>query len=234
MRINAKTKICCIIGNPVEHSKSPEMHNAAFNKLGLNYVFTAIRVTDVKKAIEAFRALNFAAVVVTVPHKTEVMKYVDDVEETAQKIGAINIIVNKDGMLKASNTDWIGAVESLKEHTALNGKKVAVLGAGGAARAVVYGLIKENAEVSIFNRTIENAQKLADDFKLKDVYQINQTDKFSKAYIIINTTSVGMEPNEFDSPIPIDFIQPNQVIFDIVYTPKETALLKNPALPEKA
>jgi len=234
MRINAKTKICCIIGNPVEHSKSPEMHNAAFNKLGLNYVFTAIRVTDVKKAIEAFRALNFAAVVVTVPHKTEVMKYVDDVEETAQKIGAINIIVNKDGMLKASNTDWIGAVESLKEHTALNGKKVAVLGAGGAARAVVYGLIKENAEVSIFNRTIENAQKLADDFKLKDVYQINQTDKFSKADIIINTTSVGMEPNEFDSPIPIDFIQPNQVIFDIVYTPKETALLKNPALPEKA
>lgn len=225
--IDAKTKICCIIGNPVEHSLSPQMHNAAFNKLGLNSVFVAIKVFNLQEAVRALKQLNFSAIVVTVPHKQEVMNYVDEIDPTAQKIGAVNIILNKHGILWATNTDWSGAMDSLKEKTIISGKTVAVIGAGGAARAVVYGLKQEKARVWIFNRTEKKAVELAKEFDLDKAFKLNETAKISEAEVIINTTSVGMEPGIGISPIPADIIRSNQTVFDIVYTPHKTKFLKS-------
>lgn len=225
--INAKTKLCCIIGNPVEHSKSPLMHNAAYKALGLNFAFLAFRVTDVKNALEGLRAIDARGIVVTIPHKQEVMNYVDEVDETARQIGAVNTIVNENGILRATNTDWTGAMRALKEKTEITGKIAAVLGAGGAARAIIYGLKKESAQsILIFNRTIKNAQKLAQEFAITGGYSLENEDMIKQADIVINTTSVGMEPHEGVSPISENIIHKDHVVFDIVYTPRETKLLQ--------
>ncbi|MBI2074560.1 MAG: shikimate dehydrogenase [Candidatus Levybacteria bacterium] len=226
MNINAKTKLCCIIGDPVEHSLSPIMHNAGYQALGLNFAFVAFHVKDVKKAIEGLRALNVRGIVVTVPHKIEVLKYVDNTDETAKKIGAANTIVNDNGMLTASNTDWTGSLEALRKVTSIAGKTVVVLGAGGAARAVVYGLKKEGAIVNVCNRTIQNAEELVEEFDLNGAYTLDNKEIIIKADIIINTTSVGMEPKQDETPIPVEYLQSHHIVYDIVYVPKETELLK--------
>lgn len=225
--INANTKICCIIGNPVGHSLSPQMHNAAFTELSLNYVFTALKVTHLKKAVEAFRTLGLPAVVVTVPHKMDILKYVDGADESAAKIGAANLIINRNGRLTAYNTDWTGALKSLKEITDLKGKKVALLGAGGAARALVFGLKKEGSLVSVFNRTRSHASQLKEEFCLEEVFSLTDSAKISENDIIVNTTSVGMEPDDKVSPIADESIRSSQIVFDIVYTPHMTKLLSD-------
>ncbi len=222
--INAKTRLCCIIGNPVGHSLSPQMHNAAYKKLELNFVFVAFRVEEVKRALEGFRVLGVCGIVVTVPHKQEVMKYVDEIDETAQTIGAVNTIVNDGGILKTTNTDWIGAMEALEEVTAVSGKHAVIIGAGGAARALVYGLKSRGAKVVVVNRTPQNAEKLYKEFKLDGFGSLDDRDKIRKADIVINATTVGME--EDISPIPADFIDSHHTVFDIVYTPRETRLLR--------
>lgn len=225
--IDARTKLCCIIGNPVEHSKSPLMHNAAYQALRLNFAFLAFRVSDVKQALEGLRAIGARGIVVTIPHKQEVMQYVDMVDETAKEIGAVNTIVNDNGVLKATNTDWTGAMRALKEKTSIAGKTVAVLGAGGAARAIIYGLKKENAlKILIFNRSVKKAQNLAKEFDVDSAFPLTDEAKISGSDIIINTTSVGMEPKENESPISEDYIHKHHVVFDIVYTPRETKLLQ--------
>ena len=224
--INAKTKICCIIGNPVEHSLSPQMHNAAYQSLGLNYVFVAFPVVNVEAAVAGIREFNFRGVAVTIPHKMKIMKYLDETDETAQKIGAVNTIVNDNGILKGINTDWIGAIKALEEKIKLEGKKVALFGAGGAARAIAYGLKTKKAKVYVYNRTKRKADVLKDEFKLDGSYSLHTTGKIKEVDIIINTTSAGMEPNDWDCPIPGDFIQKHQVVFDIIYKPRNTQLLK--------
>lgn len=241
--IDAKTKLCCIIGNPVEHSLSPVLHNTAYRKLGLNYAFLAFRVTDVKAAIAGLRALNAVGIVVTVPHKQEVIKYIDNIDQTAKKIGAVNTIINKNGKLKGSNTDWIGAIKALEEKVRLKDKKVAVLGAGGAARAVIYGLQKRQVKkITIFNRTVSRAKKLIKDLGLTcetDTASLPEignshisptrwqkiAQQLKNYHIIINTTSVGMQPNHHLSPLVKECINQNHVVYDIVYTPKQTKLL---------
>ncbi len=226
MNINGKTKLCCIIGNPVEHSLSPQMHNAAFRKLGLNYVYVAFRVEKLKGAIEGLKALEVRGIVVTVPHKIEVMNYVDEIDETARQIGAVNTIVNENGMFKATNTDWVGAIGALEEVTELKGKKVAVLGAGGAARSVIYGLKKREAVISVFNRTLEKAQNLDKNFHLEGAFSLHDNTEIKKADIIINTTSVGLEPRDDKSPLSDNTLDKRHIVFDIVYTPRETKLLQ--------
>lgn len=224
--INAKTKLCCIIGNPVEHSLSPQMHNAAFRKLELNYIFLAFKVENVKAALEGFRSIVTKGIVVTIPHKLSVMKYVDEIDEIALKIGAVNAIVNVKGKLNATNTDCGGAIDAMEENINLKGKKISLLGAGGAARAVAYGLKMKRAKVYIYNRTLDSAKKLVNDFSLDGCSPLRNFKGIRNSDVIINATSVGMAPNEEQSPIPSDCITSNHLVFDIVYAPHHTKLIK--------
>jgi len=229
MKISAKTKICMIIGDPVAHSLSPAMHNAGYEALGIDnqFVFLGakVKVEDVGVAVQSMRKMGIHGLACTIPHKTEVMKYLDEIDETARKIGAVNTVLNQNGKLIGFNTDWLGAVIPLEKITSLSGKKVLVLGAGGASRAVVFGLKNRGAKVKIFNRTKEKAIELAKEFScqatdLKIKSEIKDFD------IIINTTSVGMKPLENETPISTKFITDKQIVFDIVYVPFETKLLR--------
>ncbi len=223
--IDAKTRICCVIGNPIEQSISPLVHNAAYKTLDLNYVFLTFKVTRVKEALAGLKAINAAGISVTIPHKLEVLKYVDEVDKIAADIGAANTIVNKNGRFVATNTDWIGALKALEEETSLLHKRVALLGAGGAARALAYGLVKKKAKVYVFNRSYETAYQLVQDFKLEKEYSLSDMYKIKDMDIIINTTSVGMTPNN-DSLVPFNYIKSDHVVFDIVFKPKETKLIQ--------
>ncbi len=225
MNINAQTIICGAIGNPIEHSLSPNIHNAGFQSLGLNFAFAAFHATNVKEAISGIRGLNIRGISVTIPHKVTVMEYLDEIDETAKKIGAVNTIVNDNGKLTGYNTDCDGAVQALKEQTSLKGKRILLVGAGGAARAIAFGLKKEGASIVITNRTVKKAKDLAEHVGVSFV-EIEETAN-QKIDIIINATSVGMTPKENASAIPSVLLRKNVVVFDIVYTPKETKLIQD-------
>lgn len=224
--IDSKTKLCCIIGNPVSHSLSPQLHNAAFKSLELNYRFLAFCVSDVKSALVGLKTLGVKGASVTIPHKIEVMKYLDKTDDVAAKIGAVNTIINIDSKLFGTNTDWVAAISALEEKTSLNGKRVALLGSGGAARALAYGLKERKARVFIFNRTPDKADKLRQEFNLSGAFALSDFSSISTMDIIVNTTSAGMVPDIDISPIPLQSINSKQVVFDIVYTPNDTKLLQ--------
>lgn len=229
MKLSAKTKICLIIGDPVAHSLSPVMHNAGYEALGIDnqfvYLGARVKVKDVGIIVQAMRKMGIHGLTCTIPHKVAVMKFLDKIDETAKKIGAVNTVLNQNGKLIGFNTDWQGAVIPLEKITTLSGKKALVLGAGGAARAVVFGLLKRGAKVTIFNRTKEKAIELAKEFNCQ-VSDLNIKSEIKNFDIIINTTSVGMKPLDQETPIPTKFITNKQIIFDIVYVPFETKLLK--------
>lgn len=219
-----RCKICCIIGHPVSHSLSPAMHNAAYKKLGLNNSFMAFDTTDLKSTIRCIRDLNIKGVSVTIPHKIKVMALLDKIDGTAREIGAVNTIIRSNGRLTGTNTDWIGALDALKEKTALKGKRVALIGAGGGARAIAYGLKKEGAYVSVFNRTLESAVSLSKDLKLDGYFPLGENARIKEHEIVINATAVGMDGDR--SPVSKTSFRPNQVVFDIVYSPRVTKFLK--------
>lgn len=227
--INANTKICMVIGDPVEHSLSPLLHNSGYKELGIEdrfvYLGAGIKIEYLSDFLNAMRLLNIRGVSATMPHKLEVLTFLDEVDPVAKKIGAANTIVNEGGVLKGYNTDWFGAVVPLKEKTALSGKQIAVLGAGGAARAVVYGLVKEGARVTVFNRTVEKAREISDRFgaDFKSWEEINMVSEFD---VIINATSLGMVPGINESPLNKELINNKQIILDLIYHPLETRLLK--------
>ncbi|EKE15179.1 MAG: hypothetical protein ACD_12C00117G0002 [uncultured bacterium] len=229
MKISAKTKICLIIGDPVTHSLSPAMHNAGYEALGIEdkFVFLGanVNIKDVGVTIQSMRKMGIHGLTCTIPHKIEVMKLLDEIDDTAKMIGAVNTVLNQNGKLIGFNTDWLGAVIPLEKITTLSEKKVLVLGAGGAARAVIFGMLKRKAMVTIFNRTKEKATKLAKEFncQMTDLKIESEIKNFD---IIINTTSVGMKPLEDKTPISIKFITNKQIVFDIVYVPFETKLLR--------
>jgi shikimate dehydrogenase len=230
MRLSARSKFIIIVGDPVSHSLSPAMHNAAYEKLSIDdqfvYLGANLKVNNLKEVILAMRVMeNFHGLTCTIPHKVEVLKYLDWVDEKAKKIGAVNTVVKKNDLLCGYNTDWLGTVIPLEKVTSLKGKKVLVLGAGGAARAIVYGLKEKGALVFILNRTLEKAKNLAKEFKAK-VLNFNHQKEVSNFDIIINATSVGMEPLVNETPINPYFLKKNQIVFDIVYRPKKTKLLK--------
>lgn len=225
----AQTKICLIIGDPVNHSLSPLMHNRAYEEVGIEeqfvYLAASVPATKMKSVIDAVRTLGIVSLTCTVPHKIEVIPYLDEIDPVAKQIGAVNSVVNTHGVLKGYNTDWIGATIPLKNRVNLAQKKVLVIGAGGAARAVVYGLVTEKADVTIINRTVEKAKNLAQEFGC--TFREKSDDQFISAQdIIINTTSVGMHPHETMSPISTNGIREGHLIMDIVYAPYETELLK--------
>lgn len=224
-------KLCFIIGDPISHSLSPRIHNAGYMALDIEdqYRYEARRVAP--EALAGFmrevRSTGIRGVSCTAPHKVAIMEYLDEIDETARKIGAVNTVVNDDGRLTGYNTDWLGAILPLEKLAALKNQKVALLGAGGAARAIAYGLVDRGAELTIYNRTAGKAKELADEL---DVNSGSLDDAAIKgASIIINATSVGMHPNEADTPLSEEFIGKDQIVFDSIYVPYETRLLREAA-----
>lgn len=221
--ITATTKLCAIIGNPIEHSLSPLIHNAAFNHLELNYIFLAFKVERLEEAVRGIRGLNLKGVSVTIPHKVAIMDYLDDIEEMAAKIGAVNTIVNQEGQLIGYNTDCNGAIKALEEMIELKDKKTVLLGAGGAARAIAFGLKEKGADITILNRTVKKAEVLATELNCQ-YGGLERIESF-KPDILINTTSLGMFPKVDDLPVRKEFLK-NMLVFDIVYNPLKTRLIR--------
>lgn len=222
-------QLCCVIGDPIAHSLSPAMHTAAYQAAQISdrFAFTRARVpaNALDRFLEACRFLNMCGISVTLPHKQTVMQYVDALSNAAQALGAVNTIKNDAGRLIGHNTDWHGIVNPLLQRKELKGLEVLVIGAGGAARAAVFGLLQHGAHVTITNRTATNAEKIAQDFNASSVVEINSVD-FSSYPIIVQTTSVGMHPHIEASLIPELHIQKDQIIFDTIYNPLETKLLQ--------
>lgn len=233
--IDSDTVMYGVWGDPVRHSRSPIMLNRAFAAAGVNAAYAAFHIHPgtLREAAAGMRAFGFGGANVTLPHKVEVMEYLDEIDEGAKFIGAVNTIVNDGGRLIGYNTDGIGYVRSLKEETgvAIEGKKLLVIGSGGAARGVVYALSGERpGAIRIANRTVERAQALAADFAgygriegigLEDIKRYHEdTD------IIINTTNVGMAPHESDVPIDTAWLRSGMLVSDIIYNPLKTALLQ--------
>lgn len=225
--IDADTALFGLIGNPVAHSLGPLMHNQAFAATGYNAVYLAFRVTDPARAIKGIAALNFKGVSVTLPHKVAVMENLDEIDETAAKIGAVNTIANNQGRLIGYNTDCSGAIAALKTRTSIKDKSVALIGAGGAARAIGFGLVAAGGRVTVLNRSRDNAESLARDLQAEfaplNDWQPNRYE------ILINTTPVGMHPETEATPIPKEELLKHMVVMDIVYNPLETRFLKQAA-----
>ena len=206
---------------------SPAIHNAAFEKLALNYTYLAFNVNDVEGAIRGMRALNIRGFSVTMPHKIEAMKYLDEIDSVAQKIGAVNTVVNNDGRLKGYNTDWVGFVRSLEAQTPIQDKRIVILGAGGAARAVAFGIEQRGGKMTILNRAqeIEMAQSLATELNCP-WGSLSQLDSVTEADIVINATLLGMPPHDDKTVIESHHLRAEQVVYDVVYNPLETRFLR--------
>ena len=226
-------KTFAVIGDPINHSLSPNIHSAAFRELNLDCSYIAYRIPkeELEEGIEGLKKIKIDGFNVTIPHKVEMMKYLDKIDESCSLIGAVNTVENKDGTLKGYNTDMDGFLEPLKKRNVdISNSNVLLLGAGGAARAIVAGFAKEKAKIiTIANRTIEKANNLAE-FAQKislnsNAITIDQVEESAKNYnIIVNATSIGLK-NE-SSPISPEGIGEKTVVYDIVYMPMHTDFLK--------
>ncbi len=235
--ISGKTSICGIIGDPIEHTMSPQMYNAAFQVSGLDYVYVPFKVKkeDLGMAIHAMNALNIRGLSVTIPHKVGVMRFLDEVEPLAQKIGAVNTVCNEDGVLSGYNTDAAGFLHTLTaENIDVKGSNVCILGAGGAARAAAFSLADRGARLTILNRHLASARELADrvnkffrqDVAALELNQVNLKNILTEADLLVNTTSVGMSPDSDQAPVPGRFLNGTVTVFDIIYNPLKTRLLE--------
>jgi shikimate dehydrogenase len=223
--MRGKSETFALVGNPVEHSLSPIMHNAAFRVMGINARYITLRADTAADAMKRIAASDIRGGSITIPHKVAMVGYLHHISDSAESIGAVNTFVNRDGVLHGDNTDWIGIVRSVKESmTAIAGKTVAVLGAGGAARAAVYGMKKEGCIPVILNRTERNGMKLAEEFGC--AYHSLGDIKAVQADILINTTPVGMEPETDNSPVSGDVLKNFTWVMDIIYNPLRTTLLR--------
>jgi shikimate dehydrogenase len=237
MIISGKVKICGIIGDPIEHTMSPAMHNAAFYKLGLDYVFVPflVKKEGLRQAIDGVRGLNIRGLGVTIPHKVAVMQYLDQIDDLAQKIGAVNILVNDNGTLTGYNTDAGGFLRALLERgIEPKGKMVAILGAGGASRAISFVLAERGANLIILNRTWDKAIELADrvarsfgnKIEALPLDKENLTKALGRADIMMNCTNVGMHPHVSETLVTANQLKSDMIVFDTVYNPIKTQLLK--------
>lgn len=224
MPVDGATELYGILGNPVRHSLSPAMHNAAFHHLGLNKVYVPFASADAVAAINAFRALGVRGVSVTIPHKQAVIAELDGIDPVAAKIGAVNTLLINEGRVQGYNTDWLGANTALKQLTPLAGKTVLLLGAGGSARAIGFGLLEEGASVTLASRTASTGQALGTDLGCPWLPLEGVVD-FS-ADILINATSAGMGENRDKTPVASECLTRFGIVMDIVYSPLETRLLR--------
>ena len=242
-RITGHTELIGLIATPIRHSSSPKMHNEAFAKLGLDYAYLAFEVGEeqLEDTIKGFRAMNVRGSNVSMPNKTIVHKYLDEVSEAAKLCGAVNTIVNENGVLTGHITDGIGYMMSLKDaNVDVIGKKMTIVGAGGAATAIqIQAALDGVAEISIFNRRdefYERAEQTVRDINEKTnckatLYELEDLDKLKEeiadSYLFTNATGMGMKPLEGQTYIPdASFLRPDLIVSDVVYSPKETALLK--------
>src|SRR5512135_1776367 len=228
MNITGKTKITGLFGYPVEHTLSPAMHNAAFERLGLDYCYLPFLVhpDSLGKAVEAVRALTMAGVNVTVPHKEAVIPFLDEVNEEASFIGAVNTVVNRGGKLTGYNTDGRGFMRSLEENgIVISGKKVLVVGAGGASRAIGYYLSEKAEGLSICDIDTKKLEKLASDLRQirGNVSSLSRIDDPSGFDVIINATPLGLKKDD-PSPVDVRALLPTQTVCDLIY--KKTPLLE--------
>jgi shikimate dehydrogenase len=238
MGISAKTQVYGVIGDPIEHSLSPALHNAAFKELKLDCVFLAFKVKtgEVESAIRGMRGLGIRGLNVTMPHKEAVIAYLDEVDLAAKFLGSVNTILNDNGKLNGFSTDGVGALNALKENgVTLNGKRVLLLGGGGAAKAIAFALAKVVDGLIILNRSPEKITSLTkimnrefnkqvlDGLLAPSTIQKN----IQNVDILINATSVGMHPNDEHSLVEPQWLRPDLTVMDIVYNPLETKLAKD-------
>jgi len=242
LKLNGKSESLCIFGNPVGHSKSPLMHNALFEALGINaaYLPHAPEPEQLADAIKGFRALKFRGANVTIPFKTPVMELVDELSDISKFTSSVNTLYWKDGIvggtLCGTTTDPYGCIRNLEEFGVdVTGKKVALLGNGGAAKAIAYTLVEKQCQLTIVCRTPEKGQSLANTLnmafngKAPQVMMVTFDDFEAitdSIEVIINATSVGMTPNVDETPLPKEALRPHQAVCDIVYTPLCTKLLQ--------
>ena len=238
MEITGRTKVVGVIGDPVEHSCSPPMHNAAFLEMGMDYIYMPFHVKppDLPAAVEGFKALNVAGINVTLPHKKSVFPLMDSISQEAELIGAVNTMIFRDGLVEGHNTDARGFIASLQEEgiDSVKNMKVVVLGAGGGAQAVVVGLALEGVDrITVVNRTPEKAVQLGKAISDKTGVPVEGIalddgrlpEYVSGSDLLVSTISAGMNPN---IPLVIDpgWLHKNLIVCDIVYVPPETNLLK--------
>jgi len=230
------TLVFGVIGDPIKHSMSPVIHNAAFDALGVNAVYLPFLVTDIEDFMETFTEFGLSGCSITIPHKEQVAKYCTKVDKVASKIGAINTIVSSGGngsemILSASNTDWIAAITAIENKLggkeSLDGKQVCILGSGGTARALAFGALERGANVTIANRTVSKAETLAKELgcvakSLSDL----EADESLQGSVLINTTSVGMSPDIDRAPVTEAVVARFGLVFDAIYNPLQTSLLK--------
>ncbi len=238
MNVSGKTAVYGVIGDPIAHSLSPTMQNAAFHELKLDNVFLAFKVptTGVENALRGMRGLSIQGLNVTMPNKAAVIPFLDEVDETAKFLGSVNTILNENGNLRGFSTDGAGAHHALEENDVdLKGKKLVLLGAGGAAKAIVFILAKEVNELVLLNRTAGKTDALAESINLKfhkkvTVKTLSSStvqESLQDADILINATNVGMNPHSNESLVKPASIKPSLVVMDIVYNPRETKLAKD-------
>ena len=226
-KFDGSTEIYGIMGNPVAHSMSPAMHNRAFFELGLNKVYVPFGVAEVEKALTGFRALGVRGVSVTIPHKQAVIPFLDSIDPVAAKIGAVNTLVITDGKIHGLNTDWQGANRALDEVRELAGSKVLLLGAGGSARAIGFGLLEAGASILMASRTPARGRELA--AELGCPWHPLEEAGSLEAEVLVNATSVGMAPDAEQMALPGESLSRFEVVMDIVYSPLETKLLRSAA-----
>lgn len=221
--IDQQTTLYGVIGWPVGHSLSPILHNAAFAAAGINAVYLAFAVQDIAGCMAGVRALGLGGLSVTIPHKSAVVPHLDDVDDLARRIGAVNTVVNRDGRLVGYNTDAAGAIEALEERISLAGKRCVILGAGGAARAIGFALRDKVATMTVANRSAERGRALARSLDCPFI-SLGEVERV-RADLLIQTTPVGMKPREEECPLAAGILKEGMAVMDIIYNPLETKLL---------
>ena len=229
--IDEATEVYGVIGNPVAHSKSPVVFNDVFKHLGMNARYVKIKMDDPARLRDLVAAMELRGLSVTIPHKQAVLALVDEADEIARGIGAANTLTAREGLLSASNTDVLAAMEAVKDAAVkkwshgIYGMRALVLGAGGVSRAIAWGLKREAARVVIANRTFDRGKALAEELGVDFVRWENLLD--ARAQIVVNGTSVGMTPKTEESPVEPSFFKKDMVAMDTVYTPRNTKFLRD-------
>jgi shikimate dehydrogenase/3-dehydroquinate dehydratase type I len=214
-----------LFGNPVKQSLSPLMHDAALRVMKIEGKYLPFCVHDIASAVQGIRGMGLRGISVTIPFKVSIMEYLDEVDEDAAAIGAVNTVVNQNGRLTGFNTDWIGLVQSLKGAMDINGKVIAILGAGGTARAAVFGIRREGGIPIIVNRSLERGKAMAHELGCP-FYLLDEINRVA-ADCLINTTPVGMMPDVEKSPVDKKNLGNYRCVMDVIYNPLKTKLVKD-------
>ena len=226
-------KLYGVIGCPIQQTMSPLIHNDAFLNLGMDAYYHAFHVEpeELETAVKGMKAIGISGFNVTIPHKEAIIPLLDEVDEHARRIGAVNTVVHENGVMKGYNTDGPGFVEALRQVTSIDEKRMLIIGAGGAARAIIYSLVQEpGVKVDILNRTPGKAIGLIEEFSFHDRCRAVTIDEAARRLpdydVIVQTTSVGMHPHVEETPIILSELKKNAVVSDIIYNPLETEFLK--------